>query len=108
MAQEYKTIKSSLGQSLINIAVQEYGCYEGLFDLIEDNESKLVNIAQVLQSGVELLIRVPVPEYTANNRVVAEALARDKVIVSSQLTATDVPLLEAVYAEGIYAQGIYE
>lgn len=107
MAQEYKTIKLSVGQSLINLAVQEYGCYEGLFLLVEDNQAVISNIAQVLPAGTPINIRVPVPELTDTNRVIAAKFAGKKLVISSQLPVTDIAPPSGVYQEDVFETGVF-
>lgn len=51
-----KSIHTTLGQSLSDVAVQEYGAYEGVFALLIDNEA-IGDLSDVLGPGTPLNIR---------------------------------------------------
>lgn len=77
-----KTIESKYGQTSIDVAIQEYGCYEGLFLLLEDNPN--VSLGGDLIYGTLINIRDEVPELTANNRTIVAEL-KNKIVVSGKL-----------------------
>jgi hypothetical protein len=72
-----KELKVAEGQTLIDIAIQEYGCYEGLHVLMADNNigpNGLVEDGEtfrLIKAGDLLLIREEVPELTESNRTIA-------------------------------------
>lgn len=51
-----KSIHTTLGQSLADVAVQEYGAVEGVFALLIDNEV-IGDLSDVLEPGTALNIR---------------------------------------------------
>lgn len=59
------SIKVFEGQTIYDIVIQEYGCFEAIFLLLEDNSS--LNIDSELTAGQSLNIRSEVPEITADN-----------------------------------------
>jgi hypothetical protein len=66
----FKTIKASEGQTIEDIALQEYGCYEGVFLLLEDNE---LGMDDLLVAKQELKIRQPIPTLNDFSKLVSEA-----------------------------------
>lgn len=75
-----KIITATYGQTLMDIAVQEYGCYEGVTLLMQDNDLALT---ANLVAGQELLIRDAVPELTATNQAVAQYNRLNGISVNS-------------------------
>lgn len=65
-----KTVKTYPGQSLIDIAVQEYGDIAGVEYIIEDNN---IGISDYLSPGTELVIR----EDPINQTVIDELINRN-------------------------------
>lgn len=76
------TITVSDGQTLIDIAIQQYGCYEGVFDLIKDNEG--LGLSSQLVAGQVLNIKDEVPTYNDNNVAIALHFRVNKIRVNSQ------------------------
>lgn len=77
-----KSIKALEGQTIYDIAIKEYGCFEGVFVVCEDNGLSLVS---ELIPGQTILIREPVPELTDTNVQIASYFAVNKVGVNSGL-----------------------
>lgn len=102
-----KTIKTGIGQSLINIALQEYGCYEGFALVIEDNPALVSGIDHVFAPNTELIIQTPVPELTSNNVQIAAELARRSVKISGNYTPTDVSINTSVFESGVFENDVF-
>ena len=84
MANEFKYITVNPGQSMYDIAVQEYGCYEGVFLLIVHNPTVLVDgLDTELSIGASLAILKTVPSLTANNVAFTNYIAGKGVRVIS-------------------------
>jgi len=81
-------IKKTLGngQSIIDLAVQEYGCYEGLFLMLADNPDVVQAVSAILPPGTELRVRNPVPELNNTNRSVVAQYITDAVAVACGCT----------------------
>lgn len=75
-----KQIKAASGQTLIDIAIQEYGCYDGVFILMEDNN---VGLGADVLPGATLVIRDEVPELTEDNVLVANRFKAQKRLINS-------------------------
>ena len=73
-------IKVLSGQTLIDIALQQYGCYEGIKILCQDNG---LSFTSEIHAGDTLLIQDVVPELTDDNIKVANYYAANKVQVNS-------------------------
>lgn len=54
---EFKTIYTISGQTLVDIAIQEYGQYEGVFTLANDNDV-VTSVDQVFVPGTKLQVRI--------------------------------------------------
>ncbi len=79
----YKTIQVADRQCVTDIAIQQYGCYEGVFELLKDNPTKLNGLHDVPAPGTSLLIKTPVPKLTATNQTIAAKFADKKMVVVS-------------------------
>lgn len=77
----YKHIIAGDRQSVVDVALQEYGCYEGSFLIMEDNAALDLSLHSVLIPGVKLLIRTPVPRITATNQGIMELYTAKKTQV---------------------------
>jgi hypothetical protein len=64
-----KTVIVVEGQTIYDIAIKEYGGYEGVFILLEDNS---LDLTTVLTAGDKILVRNVVPELTDNNVLIAD------------------------------------
>lgn len=54
---EFKTIYTISGQTLVDIAIQEYGQYEGVFTLANDND-EITCVDQVFVPRTKLRVRI--------------------------------------------------
>ena len=79
----FKQIIIADRQCVTDIALQEYGCYEGVFLLLEDNADSLIGLHDVPDAGTKLLIQTPVPKLTDSNRAVAQIYGNKKTNVVS-------------------------
>lgn len=64
-----KSIKAAEGQTIYDIAIKEYGCFEGVFLVCEDNGFTLTTELVPMQ---DILIREEVPEYTDSNTQIVD------------------------------------
>ncbi|MCO5253354.1 MAG: LysM peptidoglycan-binding domain-containing protein [Bacteroidetes bacterium] len=71
-----KEVTTGNGQQLEDIAIQEYGCEEGVITLLADNR---LSMDDLLYPGQKLKVREEVPELTGNNRVMLMAIEREGV-----------------------------
>lgn len=62
------------GQSLYDFAIQVYGCPEGVFELLKDND---ISIDQMLTAGQELNVKSVVPELNSRNKAIATVFKRE-------------------------------
>lgn len=90
---DFKHIIVGDRQCLIDIAIQEYGCYEGVVLLIEDNNA-VVSWSQSLLPGMPLKIRKNIPKITDQNQAVATELNNTEAIVVSDEEALPCYLLD--------------
>lgn len=93
-----KEIRTVWGQTLYDLAIQEYGHTDGIFLLLEDNPGVVNDFADVPEPGTKVLIR-DVPELSDNNRAIAAEFARRGKLVVSGLAATVLP---EMYVESGY------
>lgn len=104
----FKKIVVADRQCVIDLAIQEYGCYEGVWLLLKDNPAKLLGVSDVPAAGMQLLIRNPVPRLTDTNLEVVNAYKELKHTVVSGAEAVENDNLlywEKDYAENEYTQG---
>jgi hypothetical protein len=59
-----KEIVATYGQTIYDIAILEYGCYEGIFILMEDNQ---LDLTSILTPGHKLKIRTEIPRLNETN-----------------------------------------
>lgn len=64
-----KTVTVTYGQTLSDVALQEYGCSEGIVLLAQDND---LSLTAKVEAGQPLQIRDVVPELTPTNIAVAQ------------------------------------
>ncbi|OJV30444.1 MAG: hypothetical protein BGO32_08605 [Bacteroidetes bacterium 37-13] len=79
------------GQTLYDLAIQEYGHTDGIFLILEDNPGVVNDFADVPQPGTKVLVRLNVPELSDNNRAIAAEFARQGKLVASGLAPTVLP-----------------
>ncbi len=80
------TINTTEGQTLTDIALQEYGCVEGIFILMEDNP--MLNMDGKLITGQAVQIREAIPELTINNKAIATELKASSRKINTGTGAT--------------------
>lgn len=68
------------GQTLVDIAIQEYGCFEGVFLLAEDNA---ISPTKKMNAGDVLMVRDEVPALTDSNQAVARDNKANGIKVNS-------------------------
>jgi hypothetical protein len=74
------------GQTMLDIAVQEYGHVDGVFLLIKDNPN--YSITDVPVPGEELLIRDEAPQLSEDNRRIAAEYKEQGITVASGMAAS--------------------
>lgn len=99
-----KQITVQGGQSLIDIAMQQYGCYEGVMLLLQDNADRLTAIDNVPDPGMQLNIRTEVPKLNNANKGIAQAFALQRTAVVS---SPDVPTITLQSQLGLYVDTGY-
>jgi hypothetical protein len=87
----YKELTLLSGQTLYDVAIQEYGHTDGVFLLLEDNEGVIDDLSEIPPAGTKLLIRLQVPELSDDNRAIAAEFARRGQQVVSGLPANRQP-----------------
>lgn len=70
-------VKSIEGQTIYDIALQQYGCFEGVFLILEDNPT--INLNTVLQPNTEIKIKDILPELNANNKRIVQVYNQQNV-----------------------------
>jgi hypothetical protein len=95
-----KTIVITQGQTIYDIAIQEYGCYEGVKLLCDDNGLGLVT---ELVAGDTLLIRNEVPAINDFN-ISASAYLKSSSMKPNSGYKSDVELF---YSHGFYSPKFY-
>ena len=102
-----KEIKTVFGQTLYDLAIQEYGHLDGFFLLLEDNEGIINDLSETPPAGTRVLIRLQVPELSENNRAIAAELARrGKLVVSGVNNISATPTIP-IYVNPGYWQNDY-
>lgn len=94
-----KQVEVFEGQTLIDIAIQEYGCYEGVMLLLKDNA---IRIADDLNAGLVLMVRDEVPELNAINRAVAAFYKANGIKVNTNWQARGQGFYEADFYDDFY------
>lgn len=99
-----KVVKLAYGQTLYDLAVQEYGHTDGFFVILEDNPGIVQDLADVPAPGTEVMIR-DVPVINDDNRSIAAEIKRKERRVVSGSTAT--PIAGDGYWEEDYSEQDY-
>lgn len=104
----FKQIMVADRQSLTDIAMQEYGCYEALFILLEDNADRLFAVDEVLIEGMKLNIRADVPDINPFNKaIVSEYIRSEHKVVSHGIGTPHVINIVADYVTTDYMDTTY-
>lgn len=88
------------GQVLEDIAIQEYGCLEGVWNIMEDNG---LNLDSQLYTGQPLIISETVPTLTNTNKEIAKQFSSKKlkpnrgIVIEQEL---DLYVLDGYWEEG--------
>lgn len=99
----YKQLPLLTGQTLYDVAVQEYGHSDGLWLLLEDNPGIVSDLSSVPAPGTVLNIRLQVPELSATNRAIAAEYARNRQRVVSG--APDTASIDEYVTTGYWQAG---
>lgn len=86
---QYKTIEVQEGQTLANIAVQEYGCVEGMMQLVQVNN---LSLNTALYRGMVLQVQATIPKITNDNREKARLFAAANLSFNSGIIETAPPV----------------
>lgn len=89
---EFKIVYVATGQSLQDIAIQEYGCYDAVFELYYDNEDVLEFLNEMPAPGTPLKIRSNVPNITSDNQSFAKYFSEKGRVVTCGLKNDTYPL----------------
>jgi phage tail protein X len=85
---KFKEVTLLIGQTLYDLAVQEYGHTDGLWLILEDNPGIASDLSSVPAPGTVVNVRLEVPELSTNNRAIAAEFARRGQKVASGMEAT--------------------
>lgn len=69
-----KTVIVKQGQTMFDIAIQEYGSVEAIGMLMEDNP-QIVELTAIDLGGTKVLVRQPIPPLNIMNRQIAAGFA---------------------------------
>jgi hypothetical protein len=98
-----KIVEVRQGQTLADIAIKEYGCYEGISLLLNDNSGLSVDVDLV--PGTLLKVNEVVPELTSNNIVIANLFKKQQVNPNSGYLITN---NNGFYNNSFYNNSFYE
>jgi len=76
-------IKVSQGQTIFDLAALYYGCYEGVYIIIEDNPT--IGLDTELEPLTQIVIRDEVPALTGNNQIDAVYFKQNEMSFNSSL-----------------------
>lgn len=93
------------GQTISDIADQEYGCTEGMVLICEDNG---LAVDDDLLPNQALFIRVPVPDLNGRNQEVARLSKSKGTIVNSSYKASAESPENDFYIDDFYDNTFYE
>lgn len=118
----FKQVTAGDRQSVIDLALQEYGCYDGAFEIMKDNPVLDLSLHSILIPGVKVLIQTPVPRLTDTNQGVMEQYEQrhTQVVSGSASSYTEegypvytpvfpplfVPYVETGYWDAVYVKPI--
>ena len=75
------------GQTIVDIAIQEYGCYEGVLTLLEDNPD--ISLEDELFAGYEIMVQSEVEVINETNKQFQAQLAIKKGKVVTGIIGTE-------------------
>lgn len=99
MPTEYNNIILQEGQTLIDIAIETYGCYEGVFLIMEDNN---LTFDSILSGGDVLKIRDITPTLNTDNKEVIKQYSTTKTNINSGLIFIPDPYVTSSYVDDNY------
>lgn len=104
----FKQISAVDRQSLTDIAMQEYGCYEAVFTVLEDNADRLFAMDDVLIEGMKLNIRTDKPILNTTNKIIAEQyVLKDHKVLSHAIGMPHIVSVVSDYVTTDYISGVY-
>ena len=95
-------IRATQGQTIYDLAIKHYGCYEGVFVLMEDNN---LSLTSELIAGQNIIIRDVIPELNDTNIAVALYYKTNGLSVNSQY---HVPVITAPFYSGSFYGSFFE
>ena len=104
-----RVVVATQGQTIYDIAIQEYGCYEGVFQIMKDNEG--FGLSTELVAGQSVNIQDTVPELTVDNQAIAQQFKVNNTRINSSYgySATPVtPAPDGPYDPELYNPEFYE
>lgn len=105
---EFKQVVVADRQSLVDIAIQEYGCYEGLFYLLDDNSDRLFAVDEVPLPGMKLNVRIKTPVLSpSNTSVVLEYRRKTHTVTSNAMGLAHIITYIADYVTTDYMDASY-
>lgn len=100
-----KQITVKFGQSIYDIAVQYYGCTDGVWLLMEDNPV-LQSITDIPTACTLLLVRFPVPKLARFNQRTAADIEAQNIEVAGGFN-NSVPPTPLLYVNELYVEEFY-
>ena len=97
-----KKIIVRYGQTIFDIAIQEYGCYEGVTVLCQDN---VLSLSSELVAGQVLLIQITVPDFSNGNMQVVNYLVANGIKPNSGYQK---PIITAPFYSGGFYGSFFE
>lgn len=92
------TIRPQQNQNMLDIALQEYGSIETVFDVLEDNDqfelTEDVSVYKDLQVGREAFKKDIVAYYNANSVLPATSSTREEELLLADLSGVDFMIIE--------------
>lgn len=101
-----KQIPLLFGQTLIDLAIQEYGHYDGLFTILEDNSDVISDFSEVPSPGTMINIRLNKPKFSDDSLINSTEFARKdlKAVSGSIESVGDKVYVTEGYWEENYSQ----
>jgi hypothetical protein len=79
-----KEVIVTYGQTIYDVVLKHYGCFEGIFILLEDNKN--LNLTSEVGAGSKLKIRTEVPELNDTNLLVVQFFNDNSITPNSAYT----------------------
>lgn len=94
-------VKVKYGQTLVDVALEQYGCEEGIITLAADNA---LAIDAELTPGQILLLQSTLPVISVNNQTIATYFKTNKVGINSGIE----PIESVTPEDGFYSDDFYD